>query len=391
MTEEKPDEFFSNPKVLDQYGLLQEIGLFRYIDSFQKEIRKYQNLLKSAGDIFNSTTVDDIMDTAVRQIADQFLPTFLIFLWRPFQNKKDVAIKEYKNYKMLDLSAVNIESLEPFEMFFREYPKPINYDLLTFQLADKKATAPLDRIKPELIIPIFGHSSLYGLILVGPKILYNEYTSEELTYLGQIMGFVSQAIQNHLHYEHSVRDVKTGLFNHGFFMSRLNEELARTKRANVSTSIIVIDVDKFKNFNDTYGHLAGDRVLEYIALAIKSNIRLEDIPSRFGGEEFTILLPDAEKETAWLVAERLRTAIASMNVPWETPLPQVTISIGIVTFDAKTVVHSEEIIKRADQALYLSKERGRNRSTVWGSGLLFKTESYLREKKVQAAMEFLKR
>jgi diguanylate cyclase (GGDEF)-like protein len=387
MTEEKRDDFFSNPKVLDQYGLLQEIGLFKYIDSFQREIKKYQNLLKGAADIFNSTTVDDIMDAAVWQISDQFLPAFIVFLWRPFQNKKDVAVKEYKNYKMIDLSSLNIESLEPFEYFFREYPKPINYDLLTYQMADKKTAELLDTIHPELVVPIFGHSSLYGLILVGPKILYNEYTPDELTYLGQLMGFVSQAIQNHLHYEHSVRDVKTGLFNHGFFMSRLNEELARTKRVNVSASIIVIDVDKFKNFNDTYGHLAGDRVLEYIALAIKSNIRLEDIPSRFGGEEFTILLPDTEKDTAWIVAERLRNAIASMNVPWETPLPQVTISLGIVTFNEQTMIHSEEIIKQADQALYLSKERGRNRSTVWGSGLLFKTENYLRGKKAQPTEE----
>jgi diguanylate cyclase (GGDEF)-like protein len=383
MTEDQRTDFFSNPKVLDQYGLLQEIGLFKYVDSFQKEIRKYQNLLKGAATIFNSTTVDDIMDAAVWQISDQFLPAFIVFLWHPFQNKKEVAMKEYKNYKMIDLSAIKIKTLEPFEIFFREYPKPINYDLLTFQMADKEATSSLDKIHPELVVPIFGHSSLYGLILVGPKILYNEYTSEELAYLGQLMEFASQAIQNHLHYEHSVRDVKTGLFNHGFFMSRLNEELARTKRANVSASIIVIDVDKFKNFNDTYGHLAGDRVLEYLALGIKSNIRLEDIPSRFGGEEFTVLLPDTGKDMAWTVAERLRTSIAGMTVPWETQLPQVTISIGIVTFDEHTFVHAEEIIKRADQALYLSKERGRNKSTAWGSGLLFRIENHLRAKITQ--------
>lgn len=391
MTDEQRNEFFANPKVIDQYGLLQEIGLFKYIDSFQKELRKYQNLLKSATDILNSSTVDDIMDAAVWQISDQFLPAFIVFLWRPFQTKKDVAFKEYKNYKMIDLSAVNIRTLEPFEQFFRENPKPINYDLLVAQLNNKQVTDSLGTIHPELVVPIFGHSSLYGLILVGPKILYNEYTSDELAYLGQLMGFVSQAIQNHLHYEHSVRDVKTGLFNHGFFMSRLNEELARTKRANASTSIIVIDVDKFKNFNDTYGHLAGDRVLEYIALAIKSNIRLEDIPSRFGGEEFTVLLPDTGKEMAWTVAERLRTAIASMTVPWEQPLPQVTISLGIVTFDAKTLMHSEEIINQADQALYLSKERGRNRSTVWGAGLLFRSENFLRERKAQTAKKIPKK
>ncbi len=381
--QEKHDDFFSNPKVLEQYGLLQEIGLFKYIDSFQKEIRKYQNLLKGAADIFNCTTVDDIMDATVWQISDQFLPSFIVFLWRPFQNKQEITIKGYKNYKMIDLSSINIESLAPFEPFFQQYPKPINYDLLVFQMGDKKTTGTLDKIHPELVVPILGHSSLYGLILVGPKILYNEYTSHELAYLGQLMGFVSQAIQNHLYYEHSVRDVKTGLFNHGFFMSRLNEELARTKRGNSSASIMVVDVDKFKNFNDTYGHLAGDRVLEYIALAIKSNIRLEDVPSRFGGEEFTILLPDTGREMAWLVAERLRTAIAHMIVPWDTPLPQVTISAGVVTFDGDTSIPADEIIKRADEALYLSKERGRNRTTVWGSGLLFKIENHLREKNKQ--------
>lgn len=384
MTEDQRNDFFSNPKVLEQYGLLQEIGLFKYIDSFQKETRRYQHLLKGAARIFNSTTVDDIMDATVWQISDQFLPAFIVFLWRPFQNKQEIAIKEYKNYKMIDLSAIQIKNLESFEHFFRKYPKPIDYGLLTFKMDDQNATRSLDKIHPKLVVPIFGHSSLYGLILVGPKVLYDDYTPEELAYLGQLMEFASQAIQNSLHYEHSVRDVKTGLFNHGFFMSRLNEEIARTKRANVSASIIVLDVDKFKNFNDTYGHLAGDRVLEYIALSIKSNIRLEDIPSRFGGEEFTVLLPDTGKEMAWTVAERLRTSIAGMLVPWETPLPPVTISLGIVTFDERTMIHAEEIIKRADQALYLSKERGRNRSTAWGSGLLFKIENRIREKTAQA-------
>jgi diguanylate cyclase (GGDEF)-like protein len=188
------------------------------------------------------------------------------------------------------------------------------------------------------------------------------------------MSFVSQAIQNHLHYQQSLRDVKTGLYNHGFFMTRLNEELERSNRKGFSSSLIVMDVDKFKNFNDAFGHLAGDRVLECIALAIKQGVRTADIPSRFGGEEFTVLLPDADKDIAWLVAERLRISISGMKVPWEPPLPQVTISLGIFTFTSNEVLSVAEIIKRADEAMYLSKERGRNRSTVWGSGLLFKIE-----------------
>jgi diguanylate cyclase (GGDEF)-like protein len=371
---ETQNDFLSNPRIVQNYSLLREIGVFSYIDTLNREIRNYKNLLSGAVDIFHRTTIEEIMDATVWQISDQFLPSFIVFLWRPLQNKDDITIKGYKNYKPIDL-ALKIESIAPFESFFRQYPKPINYDLLVYQLNNPAATEPLEEVQPELIIPILGPSKLYGLVLVGHKILEDEYTAAELSFLQQLMSFVSQAIQNHLHYEHSVRDVKTGLFNHGFFITRLNEEVARTTRSGYSSSLIVIDVDKFKNFNDNYGHLAGDRVLESLAVVIKQSVRAEDVPSRFGGEEFTVLLPDADQKTAWHVAERLRNSIAEMKIPWEPPLPQVTISLGVFTFNAMTKLQAGEIVERADEALYQSKKRGRNRTTVWGAGLLFKIES----------------
>jgi diguanylate cyclase (GGDEF)-like protein len=191
------------------------------------------------------------------------------------------------------------------------------------------------------------------------------YSQKELIFIEQLMAFVSQAIKNHLHYEHSLRDVKTGLFNHGFFINRLNEEVARARRGNYASSMIVMDVDKFKNFNDNYGHLAGDKVLETLAFTVKQGVRTEDVPSRFGGEEFTVLLPNTDQKAAWVVAERLRVDVAAMTVPWAPPLPQVTISLGIYTFNNENHVESAEIIHRADEALYISKEQGRNRCTHW--------------------------
>jgi diguanylate cyclase (GGDEF)-like protein len=196
------------------------------------------------------------------------------------------------------------------------------------------------------------------------------------------MTFISQAVQNYLHYEQSVRDVKTGLFNHGFFIARLNEEIARSRRSDSAFSLVVVDVDQFKSFNDHYGHLAGDRVLESIAYMIKQSVRTGDVPSRFGGEEFTILLPGANKPTAWLVAERLRLAIAGMVVPWDPPLPQVTISLGIAAFNKDTAISADALIRQADEALYRSKEEGRNRSTTWRSGLLYKLELLNQEENI---------
>jgi diguanylate cyclase (GGDEF)-like protein len=368
------DDFLSNPQIVEHYPLLQEIGVFKHIDALNQELRDYKGLLSGAVDIFHRTTVDEIMDATVWQISDRFLPSFLAFLWKPHQNKEDITIRGYKNYKMVDM-AINIENIVPFEAFFQRYPRPISYDLLVYQLGDESVTKALEPLRPELIIPILGPSGLYGLILVGHKILGDEYTIQELAFVQQLMSFVSQAIQNHLHYEHSVRDVKTGLFNHGFFMTRLHEEIARSNRGDNVSSLIVMDVDKFKNFNDSYGHLAGDRVLESIALMIKQNVRTGDVPSRFGGEEFTILLPDTDKDIAWSVAERLRKAIADMNVPWEPPLPQVTISLGIFTFDSQTKMPADEIIHRADEALYQSKRQGRNCTNVWDMSVLFRMQN----------------
>ena len=366
-------EFLLNPKVVENYTLLREIGVFKHIDVLDKEIRNFKRLFSGALDIFNRTTIDEILDATVWQITDHFLPSFIGFLWKPMQNREEIVIKGYKNYKPADLN-IKIGSINSFESFFQLYPKPVSYDLFSYELSDNEAAKSLDTLKPELIIPILGPSGLYGLVLVGNKILHNGYEDAELTYIQNLMSFVSKAIQNHLHYERTLRDTKTGLYNNGFFQTRLKEEIARSRRTNSYSSIIIMDVDKFKNFNDTYGHLAGDRVLESLAITIKQGVRADDIPSRFGGEEFTILLPETDREAAWLVAERIRTMVADMKVQWEPQLPQVTISLGLFTFGKDMNLSSDEVVLRADEALYLSKERGRNRTTAWGVGLLDKIQ-----------------
>jgi diguanylate cyclase (GGDEF)-like protein len=375
--EEAEQDFLLNPRVIENYSLLQEIGVLQHIDQLSREIKKYQGLLFSAGEIFNCTTTDEIMDATVWQISDLYLPSFVAFIWKPLQNRDDVTIKGYQNYKFVDLH-LNIENIIPLESFFRVNQEPIIYGELKKALEKDSGAAPilesLDKLIPELVIPILGPKGLYGIILVGTKILTGKYTASEMLFLRQLMSFVSQAIQNHIHYEYSVRDVKTGLFNHGFFSTRFGEEVSRVKRADYTSSLIVIDVDKFKDFNDNYGHLAGDKVLEYIARTIKQSVRTDDVPSRFGGEEFTILLPNTDKDIAWRVAERLRISIATMMVPWNPPLPQVTASMGITSFNKENMADPDEIIHRADEALYQSKANGRNKTTVWQGGLLFKVE-----------------
>jgi diguanylate cyclase (GGDEF)-like protein len=367
------DEFLKNPRVLSQYNLLQELGVFHYIDVLKKDIRNYEAIINAAKTILTSKTIDEILESTVKEISDRFLPSFLIFLWKPSNSHKDLVIRGYQNFKTFE-TPLQIEDLAPFENFFKQYSQPISFDLLEYQLNNPSATDPMKQQKPDLVIPILGPSGLYGLILVGPKLLEEQYALHELSFLDKLMAFTSLAIQNYIHYQYSVRDGKTGLYNHGFFMVRLKDEMARSNRLNQPFALIIMDVDKFKHFNDTYGHLAGDAVLEHLANVIQKNLRSQDIPSRFGGEEFTILLPETNRASAWIVAERLRLAVAALTIPWEQPLPSVTISLGVAIYDGSEQLDPDVLIQRADQALYQSKQRGRNRTTVWGSGLLHKTQ-----------------
>ncbi|MDR1858454.1 MAG: GGDEF domain-containing protein [Treponema sp.] len=367
--EDSQKQFLLSPRIVENYDLLKEIGVFDFINTLNNEIRNYKTLLNRGLDIFNRTNIDEIIQAMVWQISDHFFPSFIAFLWKPIQNRPDITIRAYRNYKPVDLG-LKIDTLAPLESFFYSFPKPINFNALEKELKDNQVINAIRPEEPEIVIPILGPFGLYGIILVGRKTLETEYAKEELVFLQQLMSFVSQAIKNHLHYEHSLRDVKTGLYNHGFFMTRMKEEVNRTKRSASVFSVIVMDVDKFKNFNDTYGHLAGDQVLERLAQVIRQNVRTDDIPSRFGGEEFTVLLPHTEIGTAWMVAERLRTSVASMIVPWDIALPQVTISLGVYAFDRSTVLETTDILRRADEALYISKAKGRNCSTVWEPGLI---------------------
>jgi len=367
LEEEEDNEenrFFSIPIIKENYDLLQKIGVIEQIETLNRDIRNYRSFIARGLDIFNYTSIDKIMDATVEQISDQFIPSFIAFVWKPIQTREDITIKAYKNFHPVDIN-LHVDCITPFEEFFKKYPKPINFELLAYELGNDEAVKPYLEIDTEIAVPILGPFGLYGIVLIGRKPVNEGYNREELFFLQQLMCFVSQAIKSHLHYEHSLHDIKTGLYNHGFFMSRLNEEVARVKRGDYQSSLVVIDVDKFKNFNDTYGHLAGDKVLEKLAQVIRHGVREGDITSRFGGEEFTILLPHTDKTTAMAICERLRISVSEMTVDWEVPLSQVTISLGIYVFNQNADTDVNDIIRHADEALYMSKEHGRNRCTVW--------------------------
>jgi diguanylate cyclase (GGDEF)-like protein len=167
----------------------------------------------------------------------------------------------------------------------------------------------------------------------------------------------------------SRQDGLTGLANRRYFDYSLASELARARRAGHPLSLLLCDVDHFKLYNDTYGHLAGDDCLQRVAQVLQSVCkRSSDLPARYGGEEFALVLPATPREGALLVGETVRNAMCDLRIPHEKSgaAPYVTLSVGIAECPPVNDVTPEKLIFHADQALYQAKGLGRNRVVAAG-------------------------
>jgi histidine kinase len=163
----------------------------------------------------------------------------------------------------------------------------------------------------------------------------------------------------------AVTDLLTNLYNHDYMQGILLKEISVAARTGRKLSLIMIDIDHFKKFNDNHGHQAGDLVLSKVADAIKSSTRQSDVVARYGGEEMAVVLPDTDKTVAYEVAERIRHCIEAMIVPFDGKELRVTASLGVAAYGPKTP-DAKALVKVADAALYQSKHDGRNRVTVAG-------------------------
>ncbi|MEQ7415463.1 diguanylate cyclase [Xanthomonas campestris pv. campestris] len=159
----------------------------------------------------------------------------------------------------------------------------------------------------------------------------------------------------------SIRDALTGLYNRRYLEEALSHELARCARRDLPLSVLMLDVDHFKQFNDGQGHAGGDLLLAAVGELLLTRLRAEDVACRYGGEEFTVILPETDGEEAMRVAEQIRGHIAALAVSdGQRALPRVTASIGVASFPADGELGSA-LIQKADAALYVAKRQGRNR------------------------------
>lgn len=166
----------------------------------------------------------------------------------------------------------------------------------------------------------------------------------------------------------TLRDILTGLANRKGFSKAFEEAIEQSQETNSSTSMLMVDIDHFKKVNDTYGHLIGDQVIKFISDTLTTQTKGQDTASRFGGEEFAVLLPNTALKNAQIVAESIRIKIENAQLRRannQEPIGKVTISIGITDYQLNETI--ESFIDRADTALYQSKKNGRNQVTTTNS------------------------
>ena len=222
------------------------------------------------------------------------------------------------------------------------------------------------------IFPLVNENTLLGAI--ASKSMENTINKEDISYLEQIASQTSTTINRANVYaeilKHATLDALTGFYNRRQLEERIKQEISSAKRQKTSLCAIMIDIDYFKQVNDTYGHAAGDLVLKTVSKIIRSQLREYDIAGRYGGEEFAILLPFTQEDEAVMVAERLRKAVANkvidltkVNSESENRNIQVTISLGVYKYIGK----DNELLKNADKALYEAKAKGRNQVILYKS------------------------
>jgi len=211
-------------------------------------------------------------------------------------------------------------------------------------------------------VPLKAKNKVIGVLLADNRFNKKPITTDAVRVLTMFANQAGLAIENSRLYEQTVvlsnSDSLTGLWNHGYFQYLMGEEIKRSSLAKSRFTLLMIDMDNFKAFNDTYGHQAGDSMLREISAKLKDISRKIDIIARYGGEEFGIILPMTKKEEALILAERIRKAVEI-----SPSLKNMTISIGVASFpeDGDT---KEALISKADKALYEAKRSGKNKICV---------------------------
>jgi diguanylate cyclase (GGDEF)-like protein len=267
-----------------------------------------------------------------------------------------LASSDSPKLAVLDWIMPGFDGLQLCRKIRRGKSEPYTYILMcTVKIKQKDIVAGLEAGADDYVTKPYDPAELRLRLRTGKRILYLQ---DQLINAREAMR------------EQATRDPLTGLWNRASILDILSQELSRSHRQAACFSVVLIDLDNFKQINDVYGHQVGDRVLRQLAIAMRASKREYDSIGRYGGEEFLVVLPDCDVANAVSQAERLRASIEQLSVETSAGPIRTTASFGVAAFNTQTCPDSIELIEAADEALYRAKRLGRNRVEVGAVGVM---------------------
>lgn len=343
-----------------------DLDINQIIEEYEKKIYDLTQLIEICKGL-NSTLIDynrlidSILLTCMGQIQ---LIKAGIFLKKSIDENIFILHRNYKGFELNHTIDYEIDGDSGFIEFLDTNYRCFEMTELLDEFEYSSLPETMKLVSPGLIVPLKGKDKLNGIIVLGERIKGNHFSDAEKDYLMQIASLAGVAIHNAYLYEMATTDMMTKLKLHHFFQASLIEERERAQSNKSPLSLLMIDIDHFKDFNDKYGHICGDIVLKNVGRTILDKIRRMDVASRYGGEEFGIILPETGIEEAYIIAERIRRSVEELNIEYEGNTMNITVSSGLTSYSPIRDINNQIFIDRADKALYTSKKAGRNRTTA---------------------------
>lgn len=328
---------------------------------YEKKIYELTQLLEISKVVNSTLNYNKLLDTILFSfMAQSRCVKAGLFIGTELEPRKIRFKRNHIGYE-LDLSgSLELDTSLPFLQIMAQNPQCYTKDEILPHVDHPVVIELFQEV--DLIIPLVINGSISGIVVLGGKIdLRTQFHDDERRFLSDIGLFCSIAVQNSILFDMATVDMMTGLKMRHYLIKLLDEIL---KNGEHNFCLLMLDIDHFKQVNDTYGHSAGDDVIKNVSSIILSCVRAEDIAARYGGEEFVILLKDTKKADADAVAERIREKIEENTVLSGNESIQTTISIGVTEADLECDMTAEDVINRSDKALYISKNSGRNRVTT---------------------------